>query len=78
MKLILNYPQLSEGCFVFSWLGFKPQVAVKFMLVKGMLFVTFMGLSTRFYYFIQRFCLFVLLLYIPSQQLWSWLDGQFT
>ena len=23
-------------------------------------------------------CLFVLLLYIPSQQLWSWRDGQFT
>ena len=23
-------------------------------------------------------CLFVLLLYVPSQQLWSWLDGQFT
>ena len=24
------------------------------------------------------FCLFVLLLYVPSQQLWSWWDGQFT
>ena len=24
------------------------------------------------------FCLFVLLLYVPSQQLWSWRDGQFT
>ena len=23
-------------------------------------------------------CLFVLLLYVPSQQLWSWRDGQFT
>ena len=23
-------------------------------------------------------CLFVLLLYVPSQQLWSWQDGQFT
>ena len=23
-------------------------------------------------------CLFVLLLYVPSQQLWSWWDGQFT
>ena len=23
-------------------------------------------------------CLFVLLLYFPSQQLWSWWDGQFT
>ena len=22
-------------------------------------------------------CLFVLLLYVPSQQLWSWRDGQF-
>ena len=25
-----------------------------------------------------KFCLFVLLLYVPSQQLWSWQDGQFT
>ena len=25
----------------------------------------------------QKFC-FVLLLYVPSQQLWSWRDGQFT
>ena len=24
------------------------------------------------------FVLFVLLLYVPSQQLWSWRDGQFT
>ena len=24
------------------------------------------------------FCLFVLLLYVPSQQLWSWRDDQFT
>ena len=24
------------------------------------------------------FCLFVLLLYVPSQQLWSWRNGQFT
>ena len=23
-------------------------------------------------------CLFVLLLYVPSQQLWSWREGQFT
>ena len=23
-------------------------------------------------------CLFVVLLYVPSQQLWSWRDGQFT
>ena len=23
-------------------------------------------------------CLFALLLYVPSQQLWSWWDGQFT
>ena len=23
-------------------------------------------------------CLFVLLLYVPSQRLWSWQDGQFT
>ena len=23
-------------------------------------------------------CLFVLLLYVPSQQLWSWRDSQFT
>ena len=26
----------------------------------------------------QMSCLFVLLLYVPSQQLWSWRDGQFT
>ena len=27
---------------------------------------------------LQTVCLFVLLLYVPSQQLWSWRDGQFT
>ena len=27
---------------------------------------------------IRNVCLFVLLLYIQSQQLWSWRDGQFT
>ena len=27
---------------------------------------------------ILKVCLFVLLLYVPSQQLWSWRDGQFT
>ena len=27
---------------------------------------------------LKSFCLFVLLLYIPSQQLWSLRDGQFT
>ena len=27
---------------------------------------------------IKCFVLFVLLLYVPSQQLWSWRDGQFT
>ena len=27
---------------------------------------------------ISLFCLFVLLLYVPSQQLWSLRDGQFT
>ena len=27
---------------------------------------------------VARFCLFVLLLYVPSQQLWSLRDGQFT
>ena len=26
----------------------------------------------------RRICLFVLLLYVPSQQLWSLRDGQFT
>ena len=26
----------------------------------------------------KSICLFVLLLYVPSQQLWSWRDGQFT
>ena len=24
-----------------------------------------------------KICLFVLMLYVPSQQLWSWWDGQF-
>ena len=26
----------------------------------------------------KSFCLFVMLLYVPSQQLWSWRDSQFT
>ena len=31
-----------------------------------------------FDYALEHFCLFVLLLYVPSQQLWSLWDGQFT
>ena len=33
---------------------------------------------SRKFLFVCFVCLFVLLLYVPSQQLWSWLDGQFT
>ena len=36
-------------------------------------------LTIRKFHICQMFvCLFVLLLYVPSQQLWSWRDGQFT
>ena len=38
----------------------------------------FWSYSLSFYVNMVALFLFVLLLYVPSQQLWSWLDGQFT
>ena len=34
-----------------------------------------MGAAMIVFWFV---CLFILLLYVPSQQLWSWREGQFT
>ena len=36
-----------------------------------------LGLLTGSFKKIYNNCLFVLLLYVPNQQLWSWREGQF-
>ena len=36
------------------------------------------GFPSHTHLFVCLFCLFVLLRYVPIQQLWSWQDSQFT
>ena len=49
--------------------------------VNGQIPLDKLKLNQKSYYYLQNsafFVLYVLLLYIPSQQLWSLRDGQFT
>ena len=54
-----------------------------FVTYQTIFFMSIRSVSKSLYgvgYFAHFFlvCLFVLLLYVPSKQLWSWRDGQFT
>ena len=67
-----SYLQNFNTVMVYSWTStaWTGLGSWKIVLAKGS--------SSHPGWIMHRICLFVLLLYVPSQQLWSWRDSQFT